>query len=271
MTLRLAVLLAVLATPALAGLRLESQVRGLDIVPLATLPAAPQDRGEAEFCSHLFLESASTPGGRDAAAKGWHVTAEAPLGDLTAVSFVGSATPATSGTCELQDGNIGLYSGGQLVALVYGSDPQARLVGSLRPFGTGIRILSGDLLAATVADLSLDGLDLIVTPPAAQEPVCDAAGVVPAIEGLSIDTARNLLTASGWQPVPGDPETQGFGMAQTLAEAGIPEVGDCSGTGFGFCSFTYSGKAGELSVITAGEGGEDGSLPTVVRYRADCR
>ena len=51
----------------------------------------------------------------------------------------------------------------------------------------------------------------------------------------------------------------------------MPEVDDCSGTGFAFCAFRYSGSAGDLTVITAGEIGEDGSLPTVVRYAVDCR
>lgn len=269
--MRLALLLSLAASPVLADPKLASQVPGLDIVPLATLPAAPRDQGETEFCSHLFRDSPTTPAGQAAAALGWHVTAEAPLGDLTAVSFVGSATPATSGTCELQDGNIGLWSGDQLTALVYGTDPDALLIGSLRPFGTGLRILSGDLLAATTADLTYDGATLTVTPPASVEPVCNATASVPGIETLPIDQARKLLMQSGWTPVPGDPEAQSFGMATGLVAAGIIEVGDCAGTGFGFCAFTYTAPAGELSVITAGEGGEDGSLPAVVRYGVTCR
>ena len=98
MSLRLALLILPLATPACADLALSSQVPGLDLVALADLPAAPQDQGEPDFCAHLFVETVTTPGGKDAAAKGWHVTAELPLGDLTAVSFIGHATPATSGT-----------------------------------------------------------------------------------------------------------------------------------------------------------------------------
>lgn len=269
--MRLILLLSLAATPALAELQHSSRVQGLTILPLATLPAAPQDQGETAFCSHLFLDSPMTAAGRAAAAQGWHVTAEAPLGDLTAVSFVGSATPSTSGTCELHDGNVGLWSGDQLTALVYGEDPKALLIGSLRPFGSGIRILSGDLLAATTADLAYDGLSLSVTPPASEEPVCNATATVPWIENQPIDRARKLLMQSGWTPVPGDPETQSFGMAQDLLAAGVVEVGDCSGTGFGFCAFTYTAQAGTLSVITAGEGGEDGSLPPVVRYGVECR
>ena len=266
-----ALALTALASPALAELRLVSQVPGLDLVRLATLPAAPEMEGEAEFCTHLFVEAATTAGGRDATAKGWHVTAEALLGDLTAVSFVGSASPATSGSCELQDGNVALYSGSQLVALVYGTKPDELRVASLRPFGTGLRILSGDLIAATTADLSYDGSTLTIAAPAAEEPVCNGAATVPAIEGQPIDRARQTLIAAGWQPVPGDPAQQALGWARDLAAAGVPEVEDCSGTGFGFCAFSYAGPAATLSVVTAGVGGEDGSLPAVVRYGVDCK
>ena len=76
---------------------------------------------------------------------------------------------------------------------------------------------------------------------------------------------------AGWQPVPGDPAQQALGWAKDIAAAGVPEVEDCSGTGFAFCAFTYARPAGTLSVVTAGEGGEDGSLPAVSRYWVDCK
>lgn len=93
--LTLIAIVAGLASPASTELSLRSQAAGLDIVAIDNLPAAPQDQGDSEFCSHLFVETVSTPGGQHAAAKGWHVTAELAFGDLTAVSFVGSAEPAT--------------------------------------------------------------------------------------------------------------------------------------------------------------------------------
>jgi hypothetical protein len=262
--------LASLATPALADLSLKSDVPGLDLVALASLPAAPKDQGEAEFCADLFVETTTTPGGQDAAAKGWHVTAEVPFGDLTAISFVGSATPATSGTCELSDGNIGLYSGSQLIALLYSTQPDALMIGRIRPFGDGLRILSGDVLPGTSADLVRAGEAVTVTAPATEEPVCNGTATIPQIEGQPIDKARKTLMRAGWQPVPGDPAQQALGWAKDLAAAGVPEVQDCSGTGFAFCAFSYAGAAGDLSVTTAGEGGEDGSLPTVNSYGVDC-
>lgn len=271
MSLRAALALTLLATPALADLPLGSQVPGLELVALTTLPAAPKGQGDTEFCTHLFVETATTAGGKDATSKGWHVTAEAPFGDLTAVSFVGSAVPATSGTCELSDGNVGLYSGSQLVALLYSTRPDALMIGRIRPFGDGLRILSGDLLPGTVADLVRIGTSVSVTAPAAEEPVCGGTALIPGIEGLPIDKARTLLQRAGWAPIPGDPAQQNLGWAKDIAAAGVPEVDDCSGTGFAFCAFRYSGPAGELSVTTAGEGGEDGSLPAVSSYGVDCR
>lgn len=273
MTLRVALiaLAASLATPAQAELSFSSDAPGLDLVALSSLPPAPTPAGDAEFCSHLFVQTATTSGGRDAAAKGWHVTAEAPFGDLTAVSFVGQASPATSGTCTLLDGNVGLYSGGQLVGLLYATQSDALLIGRIRPFGDGLRILSGDLLPGTIADLIRQGDRITATAPASEEPVCNGTASVPGIEGLPIDQARTLLMRAGWTPVPGDPAQQALGWAKDIAAAGVPEVEDCSGTGMAFCGFRYAGPAGELSVTTAGEGGEDGSLPAVSSYGVDCR
>lgn len=269
--LALMLLVAPLATPAAAELALRVDTIGLDLVALESLPPAPRDQGETDFCRHLFLETVTTPGGQAAAALGWHVTAELPLGDLTAVSFVGGATPATSGTCELHDGNVGFYSGTRLVALLYGTNPEDLLIGRIRPFGDGLRILSGDTLPGTTADIVRTGDTLSATDPAQDEPVCNGTGLVPQIEGLPIDEARARLMRVGWQPVSGDPAQQSFGQAQAIAAAGIPEVEDCSGTGFAFCAYRYTGQAGSLSVVTAGEGGESGGLPLVSSYGVDCR
>ena len=80
-------LVAAFATPALADLSLASRTPGLDLVALDTLPPPPQDRGETAFCNHLFVETVTTPGGQDAAGKGWHVTAELPFGDDLKAEF----------------------------------------------------------------------------------------------------------------------------------------------------------------------------------------
>jgi hypothetical protein len=253
MTLRFTALLAVLATPALAETQVSSQIKGLAIVAADTLPPAPGGQEEVEFCTHLFAPDITTAAGREVQAKGWIVTTELPFGELTAVSFIGSASPATSGTCALQDGNVGFFAGDRLVALLYATDSGAELIGSVRPFGdSGLRVLSGDLVPTPVADLQRDGTGIAVTPLAAEDPVCSGAASVPNVYLMPIDKARERLIAAGWTPASDGPE-------------------DCSGTGFGFCSYRFTNSVAGLSVITAGEGGEDGSQPPVVRYAAECQ
>lgn len=247
---------------------LATQMPGLAITALADLPAASPANADRQFCSHLFVEAPATAAGQATRAKGWAVTAETAFGPYTAVSFIGKAEPATSGTCELTQGNVGIWSGAQLVALVYAQNPDDDLIGSVSGFGQGLRIHSGGVIPGTVADLRLiGGTDIAVTPPALSESLCNARAEVPFIEGMPIDMARKLLAESGWQPVPQN--TGSPGMAQGIAAAGVPEVEDCAGTGFAFCSYVYQGPAGTLSVITAGELWE-GNLPAVTGYSASC-
>jgi len=251
------------------GPRLASQVPGIAVLRLADLPAAPAPTGERQYCSHFFIDPPETEAGRATRARGWEVTGEVPLGPWTAVSFVGDYLPSTSGTCDLLHGNIGLFLDAKLVGLVYSSDPEAQAIGQAVAFGpSGLRIWDGSILPQPVADLRLiGGTDVAVTPPALEEPVCGSASV-PYLYGLPIDMARGLLAEYGWQPVPQPQATSG--MAQEIAAAGVTEVEDCAGTGFGFCSFAYEGPAGSLSVVTAGEPTDDHGLPAVVGHSAQC-
>jgi hypothetical protein len=268
--LSLASLAAVLAAPALAETQFGSEVPGLELVALDSLPAAPADQGDRGPCDHLTLASPETAAGKAVAAKDWVVTGELPFGDLTAVSFIGSFIPSTSGSCELLDGNVGLFAGDKIVALLYAAKDAGPLIGSIEAFGEdGVRVFSGDILPSPVADLrSKDADGIIAGTLAAEEPVCGGAASVPNIYGLPIDKARTLLIAAGWEPVPGNSESPG--MSQALAAAGVPEVEECSGTGFGFCYYLYAGPAGKLGVATAGEGEEEGDLPAVSAYSANC-
>lgn len=263
-------LLALTAAPALARPNVASQVAGLAVLRYDTLPAAPQPGADRAACAHLLLDRPATPAGQRLAQLGWGVTAEEPLGGWTAVSFVSGYGAGTSGSCELSDGNIGLFQGDQLQILVYATDRPATQIGHLVPFGQGgLRLFSGDFLPQPVADLRVLGTDgLIITQPALEEKVCGGRAVLPYLYGLPIDMARQLLAEAGWQPAP-PAEPLDFGIAQDLA-ASVPEVQACAGTGFGFCAFNYTGPAGRLDVTTVGEGAEDGSLPQVADYVAEC-
>lgn len=254
------------------GLRVASQVDGLEVVRLDRLPNAPKDNGDRNFCSNLIIDAASAAG-RDVEKQGWAVTGEVPLGEFQAVSFVGKFEAGTSGTCALSDGNVGIFHGRQLVAIAYAGKNSSISIGKVISFGTnGVRIFNGELLEMTVADMRLAGTSgLVVTPPALQEKVCDGSATVPFIERLPIDIARDMLAENGWNPVDlTNANTRSAGQAQSIAKLGIVEVEDCSGTGFGYCRYDYRNTAGDLSVTTAGEVISNGTLPWVVGYGVNC-
>ncbi|MEO3473055.1 hypothetical protein AAFN86_14390 [Roseomonas sp. CAU 1739] len=246
----------------------RSEVAALRLVALQRLPNAT-GAARAEYCRHLFATPRSEAARRVAAA-GWGVTREAAIGPYMAVSFVGSAEAGTSGSCRLGEGNVGLFRGADLVAIAYAPAAGSAAIGSIRPVGPdALRIWDGDVLSQPVADLRLgaDGTVAIV-PVAAEDRACAGAAVVPNIYGRPIDQARATLFRHGWKPEPpAGPRNDADTRVADLVRHGVPEVEDCSGTGFGFCGFNYRGAAASLSVTTAG----DGPMPTVAGYDVTCR
>jgi hypothetical protein len=277
---RILVAAALLAAPSLGAPalgqdapRLQSTVGAVRLVPLQRLPQAPASATGAEraACGHQ-LEEARSPAGRAVALTGWGVTGEVAIGPYQAVSFVGAFRRGTSGTCLLGDGNVGIFRGVELLAIASAPPGASRTIGRAIALGQdGLRIWDGDYLNQPLADmrLSADG-GLTVQPLAAQEAVCNGAASVPNIYGKPINQARALLQRSGWAPAvsPGRAEREQLdGRVAGLVRRGVPEVEDCSGTGMGFCGYTYRGPAGRLHVTTVGEG----DFPTVAGYRAQCR
>jgi hypothetical protein len=254
-------------SPAMA--RFDTQLPTIAFLPLNRLPANPS-RGSLSVDCDQLLTTPESGAGRLAKTLGWGVTAEIRFADTTAVSFVGSAEPATSGACQLANGNVGIFKGGRLLALAYARPSAGGSIGSITPLAAGgARVWDGDIVPRPIADLAPQaGGGFTIGAVAARDPVCNGAAIVPAIYGQPIDRARAALRRAGWNPVPTAIDT---GNRDTrvgeLAAAGVPEIEDCAGTGFGFCSFAYRGKAGDLSVITVG----DGPMPTVSDYRVECR
>ncbi len=248
----------------------KSDVAGIEFVALGHLPKAPASATSQKDCDWM-LAKPKTAAGQAVAALGWGVTAEVPLGAYQAVSFAGQFEPSTSGSCQIDKGNVAIFSDRQLIALAYAGKGAKQTIGSIAVLQEGLRIWDGDLVAAPVADIHvLDGKSLEVVAIAAEDAVCQSAGKVPNVYGKPIDQARQSLISAGWAPLknPKDlaaDEAQ-YGQELELSKQGIIEVDACSGTGFNFCNFYYRRDAMELSVTTAGEEG----LPRVVGYGAQC-
>lgn len=243
---------------------------GLVTTPLTRLPP-PTQPVEADLCAHLMIQP-QTAGGRLATALGWAVTGEVSLDGMDVVSFVGGFAPGTSGSCQMTDGNVGLFDDDQLHWLVYGEKESSTRIGSVQLFEkAAIRIWSGDFLPQPVVDMHVDANGAVSLGKLAPvERFCDGKASVPNIYGMPIAEARKRLESAGWGPVlgirPGEPMDV---RSDELKAAGIYEVQSCSGTQFGYCSFGYAGQFAELSVVTVGEG-ESLSTPQVARYSVSC-
>ena len=258
------------AAPAFASgtSALYNVVPGLALTPLAVLPPAPASAAERGECAH-FLASPTSAAAGIVSAAGWAVTGEAAVGPYQAVAFVGSLTAGTSGSCEMDEGNIALFDGANLFAIAYARRGAALSIGGIAPLEPqGIRIWTGDFLPRPIAELHVapDGA-VLVTPLAAEERRCQGRVKVPNVYDLPIDVARARLIGAGWRPVTrSGPPGDGAGREAALA-AQVPEVESCAGTGFAFCAFEYESNAASLTVITAGEE----AMPAVTDYRTTCK
>lgn len=246
----------------------SSEVKGVAFRLLTTLPRAPGTVEGLDECSHLTVKP-SSEAGRVVAGRGWAVTGEAKLGtSLRAVSFAGGFEPGTSGTCLVNDGNVGIFDGSKLVALLYAEKGSKQSLGSVQALeGGGVRVIDGDYLATPLGDIrSIDDYKFEFNPVAANDSVCGGRAKVPNINNMPIDKARAALKANGWEPVPSSEQDRTDSRVADLVKLGVVEAESCSGTGLGYCSYNYRGEAGTLSVTTAG----DNDYPSVSDYDVKC-
>lgn len=271
-----ALMLGAAAVPALAAAMgmgdeppsTSSEVKGVAFRLLTTLPRAPGAVSGLDECSHLTVKP-SSEAGRVVAERGWAVTGEAKLGtSLRAVSFAGGFEPGTSGTCLVNDGNVGVFDGSKLVALLYAEKGSKQSLGRIQALeGGGVRVIDGDYLATPLGDIrSIDDYKFEFNPVAANDGVCDGRAKVPNIHDMPIDKARAALKANGWEPVPSSEQDRTDSRVADLVKLGVVEAEACSGTGLGYCNFNYRGEAGTLSVTTAG----DNDYPSVSDYDVKC-
>lgn len=259
------------ATPALA-LDFSSQVDGLRISPLSQLGANPTP-GKIGDCGMLIADP-TTAAGRLAAKNGWAITGEAEEAGLSFVTFVGAAEQGPSGTCILGDGNLGIFKGETLQAVVYApKDSDALSLGTItRPGSGGLRLHDGGGLGLPLADLKVDADRIALLPPAAEEILCGNR-TVPNVYGKPIEEARATIARAGWQPAspPADAALDAYPTTAqdkaAFAARGITEVESCSGTGLGYCNFVYANAAGApLTLKTIGD-----EPNIVVGIDSDCK
>lgn len=186
-------------------LAVRSNVPGLRITKVANLPVNPTPSKIDDYCDGYHLKAPMSAGGKLAARNGWIVKSETKLGRLDAITFVGKLLPATSATCVHQNGNLAIFDGSRLLAIVYmprnrRTDPDDMLaddgLGYSLPVGSDrIRLYRG-LPAPPLADIVLNG-GISVEPTAKEDSVCSGAAKVPNVFGKDIRIARAVLGSSG--------------------------------------------------------------------------
>ena len=256
-------------------IQIESHVPGIAARAIDELPANPAPIDPMDYCLASAWGDPTTEAGKQVAAAGWGVVSEYERDGYGYVAFVGTTTPGTSGSCLLENGNIGIFRDGGIVGLVYGDDAEKTYgVARANLLETGgLRIFDGDYLSMPVGDLTHDESGhFVMGPVAARDEFCDGAASVPTLYHQPITEGRKLLLADGWLPNPASAETREGWMdyMRDMADNGLEEVHECAGTGFGFCNFQYRHAEGwTLDVTTVGEGME-GKGPAIVGYNVAC-
>ncbi|WP_459463598.1 hypothetical protein [Rhizobium sp. No.120] len=254
------------AAPASAKdqIALKSEVPGLKITRLAKLPDAPaSDSSGTPSCG--VLPEAKSAGAKTASDLGWGVTGEAKFGPYEAVSFAAEFDQATGSACAIDQGNVALFDGSNLFALIYADKNSKLTIGRITAVKDHLRILDGGLVQMPIGEIRLESGNVEVKPLAAEEQVCDGKAVVPNVYGKPITEARQAIIAKGWQPFQSPPPSYPDPFGDSIRKMGIVETTDCAGTGLAYCSYYYRKGDMELGVSSFGDG-----TPTVSNYDIVC-
>lgn len=259
-----------IAFPAV-GFEFASAIDWIHAVEIDSLNANPGSL--AGECSGRAVTDYATQAGQMVSDAGWVVQSELIAGGLTVVSYASSLRPMAGAPCMVEDGQIGIFRGRNLLGF-YITDPTMmhpdgsplEQPGTLEQVSPQvIRVHAGAPYLSPFADLHIDGTGARLTEIAGLTTVCGDRQV-PNIYGQPILEARATLAEAGWQPIP---ETEADrDAAPFFATHGITEVSTCAGTGMGYCGFTYGDSAGNrLSVIT---GGDTPEYAPVLSFEAQC-
>ena len=240
-----------------ADLKVSSSVKGFHIVATTDLPQAPQSETTNKSLSNCRVDPPETAAGKIVAGQGWHVMSEVEAGNNTIISFFSEGEDGTSGSCFVKNGNVGIFEGNQLKAIVYDDVVKKGAWSSIgRVSSTNqsnvFRLSEYTPGDQPVVDLYISGNLARIQPLALVEPFCKGMAPVPNVVDKPVERARQQLMGYGWSPIPGDDEHDS--RLEELRSKGIIEGDACSGTGFGFCEFSYKRESGaSLNITTVGD------------------
>lgn len=228
-------------------LRISSVMPNLQISPASTIPEAAPRATIDEYCRELRYEKVPTTSlGREIARRGWHITSEVRIGGHVAVGYVRTLVAGTSAICYPVEGHVALADRDRLIAIISNArEPhEENLVEEagigevyLVPGTHNLRISDDTGPTPPMAEVRIDAGGIHIVPLASRDPICLGRAFVPNIYGQRLPAASRALERFGWRRSHRSTEYQG-----------------CSGTGAGYCLFTYARGRRSIDVITAWEG-----------------
>ncbi|OJA95949.1 hypothetical protein [Burkholderia ubonensis] len=251
------------------ALHTASDIKGASLVPLGALPRSPEHGSLDPYCTRYRAEK-TTAIGRQVAQLGWIVTSEAPLGRYRVVTFASGFEPGTSGICMPRNGNLAIFDGTSLIALAYTARKSDWQIGKATPLESGaLLVWEGQGVGGPIGELHEENGGFRLTEVAPERTFCHGRAVVPNVYGKPLDVARKILISHGWKPRRPSEKPGELDAAAGLAKRGVIEAETCSGTGVGYCGFSYRGSAGVLGVTTVG-GDPEPANNNVVDYDVSC-
>ena len=261
-----------IALPA-AAFQLESAVKHIYAFKALQDRLNPNGNSLADQCEGRIVADYATEAGQMVYDAGWVVQSEIPMGELTVVSFAGALRPLAGAPCAAENAHIGIFRGRSLLGFFLTEPTGAHADGSpLEQAGTleqiapdVIRVHASAPYLSPFADLQIDADRARLTEIDGVTTVCGDRQV-PNIYGRPVLEARATLAEAGWQPMP-EPEVNSD-AAPFFAAHGIIEVATCSGTGMGYCGFSYGDSAGNS--LTVQTGGDKPEYGPVIYFEAAC-
>jgi hypothetical protein len=222
-------------------IRVSTATPSLRISQVSMIPAAAP-RTEIEAYCRNYLKVPTTGLGRDIVRQGWHLISEEQLGGHIAAVYVRGLIASTSSICFPVDGHVAIAEGNRVIAIISNARPVRADMGEYGigdidnvPGSHNFRITEGTA-TPPIAEVRIGSDSIRIGRLAPADAICRGRASVPNVFDRPISSASRALLRAGWRPLRG--------------RLGLRE---CSGTGVGYCLFTYRQGRRSLDIVTVGD------------------
>ena len=237
---------------------ITSNIENILVAKISSIPNNPNpevlEYAEGDQCEFLDIEP-ELKSAKLISNKGWAITSQVVYGPYELVSFAGQFERIHT-WCFADQTNIAIFHKDTLIGLIYTTEEASMALGGIELLKTSqIAIIPtwvSDKVQSAVLTfrknkISVDGPYYSMA--------CELDGIIPDIDGLEIQEARNILFDYGWKPRNGKKlDNMGDMVLGYDSERDVtPELRTCGGGGLLRCWYNYESKNSYLEVLASGE------------------